>query len=212
MFRYGWTRFLSGSRRDRVSPSAYFAALPELETQRLLLRPVRRGDAGDIFAFASDPEVARYVLWDPHRSVSDTRSYIAYMRSLYRRGLPASWAVTLRSSGVVIGTIGFMWFSETNSSAEVGYSFSRDWWNQGIATEALSVVISSAFASLPLNRLEAQHDVRNPASGRVMEKSGMKKEGVLRRRIRNKGELIDVAIYSILRSDLEQGLDMLYNK
>ena len=212
MFRYGWTRFLSGSRGDRITPSAYFASLPELETRRLLLRPVRRGDARDIFAFASDPEVARYVLWDPHRSVADTRTYIAYMRSLYRRGLPASWAVVLRGSGRVIGTIGFMWFSEANSSAEVGYSFSRDWWNRGIATEALGAVISSAFASLPLNRLEAQHDVRNPASGRVMEKCGMKKEGILRRRIRNKGEWIDVAMYSILRSDLEPDRDLLYNK
>ncbi|MER2055635.1 MAG: GNAT family protein, partial [Clostridia bacterium] len=55
----------------------------------------------------------------------------------------------------------------------------------------------------PVNRLEAQHDLRNPASGRVMEKSGMKKEGILRQRIRNKGEYVDVALFAILRSDLE---------
>ena len=69
--------------------------------------------------------------------------------------------------------------------------------------EALRAVIRSVFAELPVNRLEAQHDLRNPASGRVMEKSGMKKEGILRQRIRNKGEYVDVALFAILRSDLE---------
>jgi ribosomal-protein-alanine N-acetyltransferase len=125
------------------------------------------------------------------------------MRSLSRRGLPSSWAVTLRDSGKVIGTIGFMWYSEANSAAELGYSLSKSFWNLGYATEALRAVIRSVFAVLPVNRLEAQHDLRNPASGRVMEKSGMKKEGILRQRIRNKGEYVDVALFAILRSDLE---------
>lgn len=198
-----WTRFLSGTRGGFTAPADFFSALPVLETPRLVLRPLRRGDARDVYAFASDPEVARYVLWDPHRSLSDARSYIAYMRGLYRRGLPASWAVVLRESGCVIGTIGFMWYSEANRSAEIGYSLSRSQWNRGLATEALRAVIHSSFGMLPLNRLEAQHDLRNPASGRVMEKCGMKQEGVLRQRIRNKGEWADVALYSILRSDLE---------
>ena len=208
MFSFRWTRFLSDSRGDGVSPALYFASLPVLESSRLVLRPLRRQDAKDIFAYASDPEVARYVLWEPHKSVSDTRGYIRYMRALYRRGLPGSWAVALRDSGRVIGTIGFMWYSDANCAAEVGYSFSRDSWNKGYATEALNSVIRSVFASLPVNRLEAQHDVRNPASGRVMEKCGMRKEGVLRQRVKNKGEYIDTVLWSILRSDLEPGHDL----
>ena len=203
MFRNRWIRFLSGTDGKTLPSSVYFSALPVLETPRLILRPLTRKDAKDIFSFASDPEVARYVLWEPHRSIAETKAYIRYMLDLYRRGLPASWAVTLRESGRVIGTMGFMWFSEANSSAEVGYSLSRSEWNRGFATEALRAVIDSAFASLSLNRLEAQHDTRNPASGRVMEKCGMYKEGVLRQRIRNKGELVDVALYAVLRSDLE---------
>ena len=125
------------------------------------------------------------------------------MRSLSRRGLPSSWAVTLRDSGKVIGTIGFMWYSEANSAADLGYSLSKSFWNLGYATEALRAVIRSVFAVLHVNRLEAQHDLRNPASGRVMEKSGMRKEGILRQRIRNKGEYVDLALFAILRSDLE---------
>ena len=204
MFSVRWARFLSVGRESGVSPAFYFSRLPVLETDRLILRPVLKRDAKDIFAYASDPEVARYVLWEPHRTVADTRSYIRYMRALYRRGFPASWAVTLRETGRVIGTVGFMWYSEASCSAEVGYSFSRAFWNRGIATEALSAVIRSVFASLPVNRLEAQHDLRNPASGRVMEKCGMRKEGILRQRMKNKGEFIDTVLWSILRSDLEQ--------
>ena len=206
MFSFRWTRFLSSDGEDHLPPAAYFASLPVLETGRLILRPLRRRDAKDIFSYASDPEVARYVLWEPHQSLSETKSYIRYMQSLSRRGLPSSWAVVLRESGKVVGTMGFMWFSDTNSAAEVGYSFSKAFWNQGLATEALQAVIRSVFSSLPLNRLEAQHDLRNPASGRVMEKCGMQKEGILRQRIRNKGEFIDTVLYAILRADLENQL------
>ena len=183
-------------------PVAYFSGLPVLETADLILRPVRMSDAKDIFRYASDPEVARYVMWEPHRSISDTRAYIRYIRSMYRRGLPSSWAVVHRTSGHVIGSIGFVGYSPVHHAAEVGYSFSREYWNRGFATQALSAVINSAFNRIGgLNRLEAQHDIRHPASGRVMEKCGMRCEGVLRGRLLNKSEFIDVALYSILRSD-----------
>ena len=68
-------------------------------------------------------------------------------------------------------------------------------------TEALIAVIDYAFESMDLNRIEAQHELTNPSSGRVMEKCGMQKEGVLRQRLYNKGKFVDVALYAILRSD-----------
>ena len=114
MFSLGWTRFFSAGRGEKLSPAVYFSSLPVLQTERLILRPLRRKDAADIFSYASDPEVTRYVLWDPHRSVSETRSYIRYILALYRRGLPSSWGVVHRETGRVIGTIGFMWYSEAN--------------------------------------------------------------------------------------------------
>ena len=184
--------------------AAYFSRLPVLETASLTLRPMVMSDAQDIYAYASDPEVARYVLWEPHQNLRDTRAYIRYIRSLYRNGFPSSWAVVLRETGRVIGSIGFMWTSAENRSAEVGYSLSRRYWNHGYATEALSAVLDSAFCSLNLNRIEAQRDQRNPASGRVMEKSGMLLEGVLRSRLMNKGEFIDVSLYAVLRRDWEK--------
>ena len=200
-----WNRLLSlpENTDGAMSPAAIFYRLPTLETVDLILRKPAMKDAGDIFRYASDPEVARYVLWEPHRSPAETRSFVRFLRSRIRAGYPSSWVVVLKKTGAVIGTIGFIWYSETNRSAELGYSFSREYWNHGYATQALGAVIDAAFSSLPLNRLEAQHDVRNPASGRVMKKCGLRQEGILRDRIVNKGEYVNVALYAILRSDWE---------
>ena len=200
-----WNRFLAvpKSPDGTMSPSAFFFRLPDLETEDLILRKPRIRDAKDIYSYASDPEVARYVLWEPHRSVSETASFIRDLRARIRAGCPSSWVVVLRGTGTVIGTVGFVWYSAENNAAELGYSFSREYWNHGYATQALRAVIDAVFSSLPLNRLEAQHDVRNPASGRVMQKCGLTQEGILRGRILNKGEYVDTALYSILRSDWE---------
>lgn len=192
-----------------ASSSAYFASLPDLETPRLLLRRMRLRDAADMFEYTSDPQVARYVLWDPHRSQRETRRYIRAVRSQYRQGVPSSWAIELKAEHKVIGSIGYMWYSPDNRSAEVGYSLSRAYWNRGFMSEALQRVILSAFQDLRLHRVEAQHDVRNPASGRVMEKCGMRKEGILRARLFSKGEYVDTALWSILREELEESSALL---
>lgn len=192
-----------GSEDGTMSPSAFFYRLPTLETPDLILRKPAMKDARDIFRYASDPEVARYVLWEPHRSLGETRSFVRWLRSRIRAGYPSSWVVVLKQTGTVIGTIGFIWYSETNRSAEIGYSFSREYWNRGYATQALGAVVDASFTSLPLNRLEAQHDVCNPASGRVMEKCGLRQEGILRDRIIKKGEYVDAALYAVLRSEWE---------
>ena len=183
--------------------SRYFRHPPTLETPRLVIRPLCLRDAPSLFSWSSDPQVARYVLWSAHASVRETREYIRYVRSLYRQSLPSSWGILLRNTDQVIGTIGLMAWSPENRMAEIGYSLSRSFWNQGIMTEAAARVIRSVFTDLDINRVEAQHDVRNPASGRVLEKCGMKKEGVLRARVFNKGEAVDVAMWAILKKDLK---------
>ncbi len=180
---------------------AYFTRLPRLETPRLILRPFRMRDARDVFEYSSDEEVARYVLWDPHRNLSDSRSAIRGIRRLYRQGRPGSWAIEHIQDQKVIGSIGYMWLSPDNRSAEVGYSLSRKYWNRGLMTEALERVLKSAFEDLKLHRVEAQYDIRNPASGRVMEKCGMVKEGVLRERILNKREFVSVGLCAILNPE-----------
>ncbi len=178
--------------------------LPEIETGRLLLRQIRVSDAADVFAYSKDPEVARYVLWPAQKDIREAKDYCRAMVRQYRLDEPSSWGIIDRSSGHLIGTIGYMDYDSGNRSTEIGYSLARWKWNQGIMTEALRQVIQYTFSEMEINRIEAQHETENPASGRVMEKCGMKKEGVLRQRLYNKGRFVDVCLYSILRSEAEQ--------
>lgn len=172
-----------------------------IETERLVIRQLSLMDAHDIFAVSANDNVSRYVLWDTHRSLGDSKAFIRHVIHQYRVGEAASWGIELKESGQVIGTIGFVWISHDNMSAEVGYSLGEPFWNQGYMTEALQAVLTYGFAELRLNRIEGQFDIENPASGKVMEKCGMEKEGVLRQRLYNKGKFVDVAVCSILRRD-----------
>lgn len=183
-------------------PNAYgMFSMPTLETPRLILRRISMRDAKDIFAYSCDAEVARHVLWPAQRDVSDAREYCRYMLRRYRQDEPSSWGIEEKKSGRLVGTIGYMDYSLDNASVEVGYSLARWLWNGGYMTEALRRVIDYTFSSMEINRIEAQHELDNPASGRVMEKCGMRKEGVLRQRLYNKGRFVDVALYAILKSD-----------
>lgn len=181
-----------------------FSHLPTILTPRLALRPVRMSDAEDLYEYSRDPEVARHVLWDAHQSIHQTRNYIRFLIRQYRNAAPSTFAIALRDSGKVIGTIGYMWVQPENRSAEVGYSLSRAYWNQGYMSEALKTVIEFGFLKLNLNRIEAQHECSNPASGHVMINAGMRHEGTLRQRVYNKGRFVDVDLYAILRSDFNQ--------
>lgn len=182
-------------------PDGLFARLPTLETPRLRLRKMTMADAQDVYGYSSDPEVSRHVLWDTHRSAGESRAYLRYILRQYRNNEPSSWGVELKETGHLVGTIGFMWWNRENRSAEVGYSLARPQWNKGLMTEALRETIRFGFEEMHLHRIEAQHETSNPASGRVMEKVGMQKEGILRGRLCNKGKFVDVALYAILSGD-----------
>lgn len=177
---------------------ADLANFTPLETERLLIRPLTLADAQDIYQISSDDAVSRYVLWDTHRSIADSRAFIKQTLRQYRMGEPSSWAIQSKETGRVIGTIGFVSISREHACAEVGYSLGRPHWNRGYATEALRSLISYGMETMHLNRIEALYDLNNPASGRVMQKAGMLREGILRQKVYNKGHYVDVCICSIL--------------
>ena len=184
-----------------MSPYELRPIVPTLETPRLRLRKLLMTDSQDIYEYSKDPLVAKHVLWDPHRSVAESRSYIRYMQRKYRTDEAYSWGIELKAEKRIIGTIGFMWIQPENNAAEVGYSLSRMYWNQGIMTEALSKLLEYGFRTLNLNRIEAQHETDNSASGAVMRHCGMRQEGVLRSRIINKGKYVDMVLYAVLRRE-----------
>ena len=181
--------------------NSIFARLPTLRTARMTLRAARMNDARDMYEYSRDPEVARHVLWEAHGSIHQTRTYLRYIIRQYRAGMPGTFVIELNEERKVIGTIGLMWMQRDNRSAEIGYSLSRAYWNRGLMTEALEAILDFCFETLRLNRVEAQHEVDNPASGAVMRHAGMRREGLLRQRVYNKGQYVDVELYAILRAD-----------
>ncbi|MDD3573292.1 MAG: GNAT family N-acetyltransferase [Eubacteriales bacterium] len=168
-----------------------------ITTRRLMLRRPRMADAADFFAFARDGEVARYVMWDTHTHIRDSRRALRGILARTRAQGAETFAICPRDTGRLIGTIGPVWLDWDNRACEVGFSLARPYWGQGLLTEALGAFLGYAFQGLGLNRVEGQYDLRNPASGRVMEKAGMAREGELRQRLHYKGQYADVGLYAI---------------
>ncbi len=173
-----------------------------IETHRLILRPFRAEDAEDMFAnWASDPEVTRFLTWPPHSDADVTRWLLSQWISHYEDGGYFQWAIELRETGAVIGSIAVVKLEEAIGSAEIGYCLGRAFWGRGIMPEALRAVMDYLFDTAGLNRIWAGHDVNNPKSGRVMEKAGMRKEGILRASGINNQGIRDVAVWAALRDD-----------
>lgn len=188
-----------------------YGDLPTLETERLILRKVRELDIDDIFEYGADSEVSRYTTWVAHRSIEDTREFLSKILKAYEQKKIGPWGITLKESGKLIGTAGFNGWDLKQSRGELGYVLSRDYWKQGLMTEAVSRVIQFGFSEMKLVRIEARCNPENYGSFRVMEKCGMQFEGVLRRHILVKGKHEDVRMYSIISDDLVNDFPKLAN-
>ena len=169
-----------------------------LTTERLVLRRMQSADAPAIHALAGNREVALNTLSIPHPYPEG-----AAEEWIERHGNDA-FAITLRDSGEFLGCIG-IGVVANDQRGELGYWIGVPYWGKGYASEAANALIGYAFESLALNKVYASHFARNPASGRVMLKLGMTYEGTLRQHHNKWGEYVDVAMYSILRSEWRAG-------
>jgi RimJ/RimL family protein N-acetyltransferase len=149
------------------------------ETTRLVARPAAVADAQVVFKeYASDPAVAKYMTWRPHRSVSETIEFLSRCERAWGDGSAFPWTLWLKDTGAFAGLIEIR--VHTNA-VDLGYALSQRWWRQGLMTEALSSVVRWALAQPQIYRVWATCDVENIASSRTLEKVGMQREGVLRR-------------------------------
>ena len=178
-----------------------FSHIPQIETDRLILRRMLPADAADMYDYAHRSDVTRYLTWEPHPNLTYTREYLAYVNAHYTAGDFFDWAVVDRESGRMIGTCGFTRFHCEADCAEIGYVIHPAFWGRGIATEAVGAVIRFGFQRLELNRIEAKFMAENDASRRVMEKNGMKFEGIMRQCMYIKGTYRDVGVCSVLRRE-----------
>ena len=173
-----------------------------LETSRLILRRFTVADAEAMYRnWASDPEVTRYLTWPCHPSPEATAALLENWVAQYEDGGRFSWAIQRKEGGGVIGSIAAVKLDEAVNSAEIGYCLSRAFWGQGLMPEALRAVMDYLFNKAEINRLSAYHDVRNPKSGRVMQKAGMKYDGTHRQAGKNNQGICDLACYAALRED-----------
>ena len=175
---------------------------PELTTGRLRLRPFLITDAEAVSTLAGDEAVARNTLNIPHPyDRQHAEEWIASHRGQYQRREAVTYAVTRLADDALVGAVGLI-LDPTNDSAELGYWIGREHWGRGFATEAARAVVAWAFDALDLHRVHASCFPRNPASGRVLEKLGMQREGRSREHVKKWGEYLDLERYGLLRGEL----------
>jgi len=181
-----------------------FRDIPTLECDRIILRRMLKSDAEDMFEYASNPAVTKYLTWDIHPNKRFSANYLGYLQNKYRTGEFFDWAIVTRDKGKMIGTCGFTRFNYSSYSAEIGYVLNPRYWGRGVAAEAARRVIRFGFDTLELHRIEAKFMSNNIQSLRVMEKLGMRLEGYARESLMVRNEFVTVGTCSILRDEYMQ--------
>lgn len=177
---------------------------PTLNTDRLILRQPEPGDDADIQRLAGKKEIAENTYMPHPYEDGMAEEFIKLCRVEWNRRNQAVFAITLKSDGSLIGTIGLKDISREHRRAEMGYWIAIHQWGKGFATEAARAVLEFAFGTLKLNRVYSGHFHTNPASGRVLQKIGMQKEGMQRRHVYSFGKYKDHVLYGILCEEWEE--------
>lgn len=175
-----------------------------IKTQRLILRRFTVNDASDMFNnWANDERVTRFLTWEPHGNLENTQNLLKLWCCGYDSEENYNWAITYNEK--VIGSLSVVRMSNRDEYAEIGYCLGYESWNNGMMTEAVKAVITFLFEAVGFNKVCISHAVKNPASGMVAKKCGLKLDGVKREDFKSRdGEFYDIAIYSILKSEWER--------
>lgn len=181
-------------------------SLPRLETSRLLLRGFEAADAPRVQRYAGEPDVALMTSNIPHPYEEGAAEvWIASHPEAVEKGTLYPFAVELPGEGV-IGACSLR-IETRQGRGELGYWIGKPWWGLGFAPEAARAVLGFGFGTLGLRRIFCNHLGGNDASGRVMEKIGMRREGVLRAHQLHRGERpVDMVVWGILAEEFGEGV------
>jgi [ribosomal protein S5]-alanine N-acetyltransferase len=180
---------------------------PTLETPRLLLRPFTLADAPDVTRYVGERDVAAQTLSIDHPYPDGAaEKWIGAHAAKYAAGKLASFAITERESGALVGAIG-LHVVPPHGRAEVGYWIGKPFWGRGYATEAGRAMLRFGFETLGLNKIHGAVFTKNPASDRVIRKLGMKWEGRLRQHDLKWGAYEDIDVYGILQGEWRRGVE-----
>lgn len=177
---------------------------PMIATPRLLLRAFALADMPRLVALAGNYEVAKNTLNIPHPyREEDARRWVHITQENYQQQTGYAFAIELQAAGELVGGIGLT-LDPRFDRAEAGYWLGQEYWGQGLASEALAALLRFGFEELKLNKIFATHIADNPASGRVMRKNGMVKEGELAQHTKRDGHYHDLWQYRLLRTEYAQ--------
>ncbi|MDD3999344.1 MAG: GNAT family N-acetyltransferase [Bacilli bacterium] len=176
----------------------------ELETERFILRKASKNDAVAMYKnWASDDEVTKYLNWDTHQSLKDSVKILKMWESQYDNLAFFQWIIELKAESTAIGTISLFSVHLKDGSCEIGYCLGRKYWNQGIMSEACHRILGFAFNTVGFTVVYSRHHINNPASGRVMEKNGMKYIGVQEEFSNKTQSIIKTNRYVIRKEEFE---------
>jgi ribosomal-protein-alanine N-acetyltransferase len=170
---------------------------PKLETERLILRQVCKGDTETVYRLYSNDAVMQYRGADQYRSILEAENLIRHFEQLFVQNAGLRWGLAFRGQEEeLIGTAGINKIDWPHFRGEIGYELSPSLWNKGLMTEALKAITAYAFNQLNLHTLEANIAPANSASQRVLEKLGFVKEAHFKENWYYKGWW-DSAIYTL---------------
>ncbi len=173
--------------------------LPPLSGDGVQLRSLTTADIPDLHAIFSDADVVRFMSISQLTSEASTLNFLAQIHNGFRAGTLYQWGIELEQR--IVGTCTLADIDRTNRRAEIGFALGRAFWGQGLIHHALPAMIQFAFERLDLRRIEADADPRNAASIRVLERLGFQREGLLRERYIQLGEVQDAMIFGLLRRE-----------
>jgi len=178
-----------------------FKDFPKLETERFILRKGVVDDSKDLFELYSNENVVKYLPLKLFDSIEDAIGEINWYEKIFKEQIGLRWVIEETMTQKVIGTCGYLNYEKEHNRIEIGYDLKPEYWGKGIMQEALSKIIHFAFTSMKINKIEAKIEPENKSSIKLLEKLGFYKEGVLRQHEFEKGKYVDLAIFSILKSE-----------
>ena len=178
---------------------------PQLITNRLLLRKFLIIDSVIVAKLAGVFEIADTTIRIPYLyKEEEAKKWIKRHDDWFVNEQSINWAITLKENKNLIGAISLMNIDKNNNHAELGYWVGKPYWGRGYATESAEALINYGFEVIKFNRFHAHHLSRNSASGKVLLKIGMKREGTLREHIVKWDQFEDIELYGILKSDISK--------
>ena len=183
-----------------------FKNIPQLSTDRLILRRMTLEDLKDVYEYASDPTVSEYLMWYPHKNIEYTKMYLRYLEKLYKKGKFYDWGIVFNDK--LIGTVGFTSINLKTNVGEIGYVLNRSLWGKGIASEAVREVLKFGFSVLGFDRVEAIILPENKRSRALLTRCLFSFQEFRNASVLIKGMYRDVEVFSITKEQYFKGINI----